>query len=285
MIARDSFENVLNLTRVFSASRQVLWNAWTDPNVIVTWLGPPDWPADKVEADVRVGGQWRAELRSKQGEILVQSGKYLEVRAPESLSFTFRWEGDNHEDGVGVETLVEVRFEEKSSHETLMYFSQTRLASPQSVEGHTQGWRGTFDRLASVVDNMAEQSPRRVFRDRSDHSASIHSASSAHAWRLAPRVHDSLRDSTHQRAWGNLAHRVSGRHRGYPLPTRKSFSFSRALWCLPRSLRVGGAALALSRVAQAISTHRGLGAAKNTRLSTCEDFPNSRCRVLAEGRF
>jgi uncharacterized protein YndB with AHSA1/START domain len=143
----------LSLTRDFAASPQRLWRAWTDPAVLVRWLGPHDWPAVEASNNLRVGGAWRACLRSPvSGEELWQSGRYLRLDPPERLEFTFLWEGDNHEDGPGVETRIAVRLEALSDKHTRMHMVQSGLVSPQSAAGHTGGWSQTFDRLQTLID-------------------------------------------------------------------------------------------------------------------------------------
>lgn len=145
--ARTS-SSTLELVREFAVARERVWLAWTRPEAIVKWLGPPDWPAVEVTADVRSGGAWRACLRSTTGDqLLWQSGRYLVVQPPGRLEFTFAWEGSNHEDGPGVETHVTVILEATAAGGTRMQFSQVGLASQQSAAGHTLGWEGTFERL------------------------------------------------------------------------------------------------------------------------------------------
>ena len=154
--ARRSGSDLLQITREFSAARERVWLAWTQPDAIVRWLGPSDWPAVEVTADVRVGGAWRACLRSKSDDrLLWQSGRYLIVEPPGRLEFTFAWEGSSHEDGPGVETRVTVILEPTAAGGTLMRFSQTGLVSRRSVTGHLKGWESTFERLDQLLRQQA----------------------------------------------------------------------------------------------------------------------------------
>lgn len=138
----------LTIVREFAAARERVWQAFTDPAAIVRWLGPVDWPASEVQADVREGGAWRACLRAVgRDECLWQSGRYVTIEAPRRLCFTFAWEGDNHEDGLGPQTMVTVVLEEMEAARTRMTFTQAGLSSEQSAGGHTRGWNSCFDRL------------------------------------------------------------------------------------------------------------------------------------------
>jgi uncharacterized protein YndB with AHSA1/START domain len=150
--ARKIGSDVLQITREFSAARERVWLAWTQPDAIVRWLGPSDWPAVEVTADVRVGGAWRACLRSRNDDrLLWQSGRYLIIEPPGRLEFTFAWEGSSHEDGPGVETRVTVSLEPTAAGGTLMRFSQTGLVSRDSAIGHSKGWESTFERLEQLL--------------------------------------------------------------------------------------------------------------------------------------
>jgi uncharacterized protein YndB with AHSA1/START domain len=140
----------LQIARTFRTSPEKLWRAWTDPALMLRWLGPVDWPAFEMAADLRVGGLWSAALKSESGEILRQSGRYLAIEAPEFLRFTFKWDGDNHEDGPGVETIVEVRIS-ATAEGASMHFTHEGLVSADSQSGHESGWNSTFDRLADFL--------------------------------------------------------------------------------------------------------------------------------------
>jgi uncharacterized protein YndB with AHSA1/START domain len=161
-VANGDAPRPLIITRDFHASRERVWRAWTQPDAIIRWHGPRFYPAVEVSADVRVGGAWRACLKSDNVEdiVLWQSGRYLVVTPPERLEFTFSWETPNHEDGPGVQTHVIIRLEELASGGTRMHFSQTGFLSIKSAISHSAGWNGTFDRLVEfLLDKIASQPP------------------------------------------------------------------------------------------------------------------------------
>lgn len=137
----------LNLQRVFDAPRELVWHAWSNPEVLVLWMGPVEWPAVSATCDFRVGGAWRICLRSPEtGQDLWQGGVYTEIVAPERLAFTFKWD-ESHEDGPPVDTLVTVRLSETDDGRTRMDFTHEGLKSEQSLTGHRHGWSSTADRL------------------------------------------------------------------------------------------------------------------------------------------
>lgn len=140
--------HTLNMRRIFNAPRERVWRAWTQPEALLSWLGPSEWPAVHVEQDLRPGGAWRACLRSVADDrVLWQGGVYHEVVPPERLVFSFKWESDDHEDGAPVDTLVTIVLTELSGSRTEMDFTHQGLKSEQSLAGHRHGWTSTFDRL------------------------------------------------------------------------------------------------------------------------------------------
>ena len=146
--AEASSRPTLRMQRRFAAPRELVWRAWTQPEALVLWMGPVEWPAVEVVNDLRVGGAWRICLRNPQtGENLWQGGVYREIAAPERLVFTFSWD-ESHEDGPPVDTLVTVQLSEADDGDaTIMDFTHEGLKSEQSLTGHRHGWSSTADRL------------------------------------------------------------------------------------------------------------------------------------------
>ena len=143
----EAFPSGLTLRRIFNAPRDLVWMAWTKPEMTVRWLGPAEWPAVRVTQDLRVAGEWSAILNSPDGEkTLRQGGVYHVVDPPRRLVFTFAW-GEGHEDGPPVETIVSIELTVLSNERTLMEFSQAGLKSPASAGGHHHGWTSSFGRL------------------------------------------------------------------------------------------------------------------------------------------
>jgi uncharacterized protein YndB with AHSA1/START domain len=151
-MAHDSNEapQRLHIARTFRAAPEKLWEAWTNPALMLRWFGPIHAPAFECASDLRVGGKWSAALHEQSGVTLRVSGEYLAIQPPELLRFSFKWEGHNHEDGPGVDTIVEVRIS-AASEGAHMQFTHERLVSSESRDGHEGGWISAFDRLADFL--------------------------------------------------------------------------------------------------------------------------------------
>ena len=71
------------LEHKFNASREQVWRAWTDPDLLSHWYGP------NIETiihklDLKVNGFWLCEMKWGENS-MYQSGEYLEIVPPEKL--------------------------------------------------------------------------------------------------------------------------------------------------------------------------------------------------------
>jgi uncharacterized protein YndB with AHSA1/START domain len=76
------------MTRAFDAPRELVFEAWTNPQHVRHWWGPRSATIVTCEADVRPGGAWRYVTRSESGEVAPFTGVYQEVTPPERVVHT-----------------------------------------------------------------------------------------------------------------------------------------------------------------------------------------------------
>lgn len=82
----------IRIEREFDAPPELIWEAYTDPELMAEWLGPRDGEMTVQEMDVRPGGTYRYTHRSSDGSEHRFSGEYREVEAPRVLEATFVYE-------------------------------------------------------------------------------------------------------------------------------------------------------------------------------------------------
>jgi uncharacterized protein YndB with AHSA1/START domain len=141
-------DNELVINRVFDAPRDLVWKAWTDPEMMKEWSAPRGFTLPISEGDLRPGGTWRAQMRKDDGTELDLGGVYREIAAPERLVFTHVWMDENGKPGP--ETLITVTFTDRGG-KTEMNFRQSGFDSVESRDGHSEGWNECFDKLAELL--------------------------------------------------------------------------------------------------------------------------------------
>ncbi|HVP85719.1 MAG TPA: SRPBCC domain-containing protein [Rhizomicrobium sp.] len=146
-------ERTLVITRMFDAPREMVFKMWTDPNHLIHWMGPIEYPAMKVDNDFHIGGKWRIGLRAADGsEDLWQSGVYREIDEPKKLAFSFMWEGMKGGKQPR-ETFVSIELEDIGG-KTRMTFRQFLFDTVSNRDGHNYGWNSSFDRFNQYLTTL-----------------------------------------------------------------------------------------------------------------------------------
>jgi uncharacterized protein YndB with AHSA1/START domain len=78
----------LLLERVVDVPKEVIWRAWTTPELIKIWFTPAPWKTVECEIDLQPGGVFRSVMQSPEGENFPNAGCFLEVVENERLTWT-----------------------------------------------------------------------------------------------------------------------------------------------------------------------------------------------------
>jgi uncharacterized protein YndB with AHSA1/START domain len=134
----------IEITRVYEAPRELVWRAWTVPEELVHWWGPPGWstPLETVTMDVRPGGDFRLTSVSGDGTEMPVVGVYREVVEPERLVLDEPAEHGWHE---GAESTV--TFTDLGGGRTEVVIRATIQTTDEMRENAERGMKGTLDRL------------------------------------------------------------------------------------------------------------------------------------------
>ena len=131
----------VQVTKILPARREDVFAAWLDAGGMRHWMCPGDIKETEVEIDARVGGKYRILMHGNDGNY-EHTGEYVEITAPERLSFT--WVSHNAVDG----SLVTIALRDLGD-ETELVLTHERLPSTDSAAQHTSGWTSILDKLAS----------------------------------------------------------------------------------------------------------------------------------------
>jgi len=102
-IIADPDVPLVRIVREFDATREQVFRAHTDPELIVQWLGPRDLTMTVDHYDCRTGGSYRY-VHNRDGEEYGFNGTFHEVRPSELIVQTFSFEG--FPDSVALERLM-----------------------------------------------------------------------------------------------------------------------------------------------------------------------------------
>ncbi len=149
-----SLSHNVHLRRVFSASAETLFAAWTDPDQLLQWWGPPGSVVQSVEVDLRQGGSYRIGFLHPDGNAYHVYGVYQEIQPPRKLAFTWRWEQPQMDIG---ESLVTLLFESESPQKTAVILTHSQLPSEDARHHHEEGWTGILQNLITYLATASGQ--------------------------------------------------------------------------------------------------------------------------------
>lgn len=110
----------VRIERLFDAPRELVWEAYTDPELLCEWLGPRRLTMTVQEMDVRSGGSYRYTHQSGEDGPFVFYGEFREVDPPRLLVQTFDFEGND----LGP-SLDRVEFEQVGAEQTRLVITAT----------------------------------------------------------------------------------------------------------------------------------------------------------------
>ena len=137
---------IIEITRVFDAPRERVWQEWTEPARFADWFGgtTSDVPLDSVAMEVRPGGAWRLTMFAAPGRRRIDwHGEYLEVEEPARLVFSLTDQPPEE----GSYAIVTVALNDLGDGRTEMQFEQRGPLPPEAYEGAKRGWGAFFDRI------------------------------------------------------------------------------------------------------------------------------------------
>lgn len=147
------------MTRVFHAPRRLVFDAWTNPELVRRWLlGPPGTTMPVCEIDLRVGGAYRFVWRNPDGSTMGMGGIYREIVAPERIVntqlFDLDWTG-----GEAIGTLLLAEHDGRTTLVNKVLYTSRRardgaLTTPMA-EGVEAGYRRLDELFASVPNPAA----------------------------------------------------------------------------------------------------------------------------------
>ncbi|MEO6712324.1 MAG: SRPBCC domain-containing protein [Mycobacteriales bacterium] len=159
MTAATEVERGFTIVRQFDAPRELVFQAWTDPEQLHWLADTPPSSDHPTTVDLRVGGTWRLRLVEGNAEATsyMTGGIYREIVAPEKLVFTWgavdgwpQLDPDCIDDGPIVTiTLHEVN----GATEMVFHLGFADRLTEQRVRdwlatGMRDGWTQTLERLS-----------------------------------------------------------------------------------------------------------------------------------------
>ena len=142
----------IDMEREFDAPRDLVFKAWTDPDLMVQWLGPRKYEMRVEKYDLRDGGQWRYVHVDADGNEFGFHGVFHGDQTPDGMLQTFEFEG-----APGNVALDALTLEERDGKTVVRSHSvyQSVEARDAMVEGGMEsGVNEGFERLDELLGRL-----------------------------------------------------------------------------------------------------------------------------------
>lgn len=158
--ASETCEDEILITRFFDAPRDLVWRAWTEPELVMMWWGPRNFTAPSCTSDFREGGSYLYCMRSPEGKDYWSTGVFREIRVPERIVCT-----DSFSDEKGNvvpatyygmsadfprELLVTVTFGEQAGR-TQLTLRHAGFPNGRDRDLAREGWSESLAKFAGIV--------------------------------------------------------------------------------------------------------------------------------------
>jgi len=140
--------------RTFRAPARIVFDAWTKPELVKRWWAPKSLGVVMIgcEADIRVGGKYRYQLRNADGSEIAFSGTYTEVTPPTRLVYT-----NVFEQMPGPPAIITVTFEEHDGKTALVsreLYPSKEVRDIVVSSGMEHGMRENMNQLDEVIASL-----------------------------------------------------------------------------------------------------------------------------------
>jgi uncharacterized protein YndB with AHSA1/START domain len=143
------------ITREFDAPRELVFRAFTEPELLVQWLGPRDLTMTVDRYDTRDGGKWRYVHTDPDGNAYGFHGIFHGDPSPDAIVQTFEFEGAPGHVKLDITTLqdnggtTEVR--------SVSAFSSVDDRDAMIASGMERGVHDSYERLQELLSTLQEK--------------------------------------------------------------------------------------------------------------------------------
>jgi uncharacterized protein YndB with AHSA1/START domain len=162
--------NGITIERIFDAPKELVWKAWTDPEMVKKWWGPEGFSAPSVKIDLRVGGKYIFAMHgpkdSQWDKDMYSAGVYKEIIPNEKLVVTDYFSDENgdimepseqgQDPSFPKEMTVTVLFENVDGGKTKLSVVYPKPETEEQMEamlksGMNEGWNSSLDKLENAL--------------------------------------------------------------------------------------------------------------------------------------
>ena len=144
----------IEMTREFDAARDLVFRAYTDPDLLVQWLGPRAYTMTIDTYEPRDGGKWRYVHSDADGNAWGFHGVFHGEQTPDGMLQTFEFEGaPGH---VSLERLTLEERDGRTIARTHSVYQSVEARDAMVESGMEDGVNDGYERLDELLARLAQ---------------------------------------------------------------------------------------------------------------------------------
>lgn len=155
---------LIEISRIFQAPVERLWNAWSDAEMVKQWWGPESYTCPFAKIDFRVGGKNLMAMKAPDGKVTWSGGTYEEITPKRRFVCTDSFTDENGNvisaKDAGMPgnwqsdvLYVTVEFEPLDDGETKMNLNHEGIPK-EMHDDCVNGWNSSLDKLQKLVERQ-----------------------------------------------------------------------------------------------------------------------------------
>ena len=154
----DTTEREIVISRILNAPRDLVWEAWTNPEHVAQWWGPAGFTTTIAKMDVTPGGVWKQLMHGPDGSHYPNSSVFKEVVKPERIVFSH---GGGKQGGAGIHFVSTWHFEDlgDKTRVTLQMVFDNAKERQQVIQEYNaiEGGNQTLERYSTYVESLLQE--------------------------------------------------------------------------------------------------------------------------------
>lgn len=151
--------------RTYDAPRELVWQAWTTPEMLKQWWGPNNVGIPECEVDLRVGGRFYIVMEAGEamgpykGTRWPMLAEFTEVKPHSKLSYNAKAWTEGQEEQTQIDQITELILEEENGKTKIKLTAAITKIGPaarMAVEGMQAGFTQQLEKLERF---LAEKKP------------------------------------------------------------------------------------------------------------------------------
>ncbi len=158
------------IDRIFDAPKELVWKAWTNPEMAKKWWGPEHFTAPSIKIDFTVGGKYIYAMQGPKGSqwdrVMYSSGVFKEIVPNEKIVTTDYFSDENGnmikpsdegmDENFPTEMTVTITFEEVEKGKTKLTIFYPKAENEKQLEamlksGMKEGWSTSLNKLEAAL--------------------------------------------------------------------------------------------------------------------------------------